>query len=557
LTALTLAIVEAFKFAALLQAANSMIGLRSSLPTLLPAVLYLATSRRLRVIGGGATLGAALFLSTEQGLAATVAFIAVSAVVMIRSHYRISELTDAAATLTIAGLVLVSALACVGGFSGAIGALRYNYRLVPMDQYWFFGAPPNPFVASWAALPRMAVEIPPIGLALVLGIIAVVLYLVRLWRAIPAGFGGRDRAFALLAVYGLVSCMSLLGVFVAVYSLPCWRVLIALGLVEALAWADRRRVLRQSTAWLALPRPIGATALAVAGLTVVARPQLVGEWLFRIPHVVTAHVIHRSRFVAGGIWPQTLRTDGAVVASVEATHANAHPVIWSTYAGWMEARAGVFHPSFDYIIHALGPENREHYVEDFRRTHPQIVQTVDPRYTPYEPWIENTNWDFYHALLTSYAVTAQTPWSLLWEPRHDTGVSQRIFAVLDVPAGASAVQLPSAPRIGALPVTLLEIQVEYETSNPWQRLPVIGASPRYLVGLEGAVSQTPVSLNPYTTSSRFPLVVAPGQSPVLRFQTYSLLPGARLIVRRVRASTLVVDPRNEVWLHALTARLLS
>jgi hypothetical protein len=221
----------------------------------------------------------------------------------------------------------------------------------------------------------------------------------------------------------------------------------------------------------------------------------------------------------------------------------------------MEARAGVFHPSFDYIIHALGPENRQHYVDEFRRSHPQLVQTIDPRYTPYEPWIENANWDFYHELLASYAVTSQTPWSLLWEPRADTGLAEQVLGVLEVSDAATAVRLPAAPAVGGLPVTLLEVQVDYEAKNPWGRLPVVGAMPRYLVGLDGAVSQTPVSLDPYTTSTRFPLVVMPGREAVLHFQPFSLLPGARLLVHHVRVSTIALPPGNVAWLEALTARL--
>lgn len=555
LTTVTLCIAEVFKFAALLEAVNSMIGLRSSLPTLLPIVLYLATSRRLRVAAGGVTLGLALFVSTEQGLAATVAFIVVSVIVVIRSGERVFECAEAAATVALGVLVLFALLFSVGGVSGALGAFRYNFRLVPMDQYWFFGAPPNPFVWSWAVLPRMAIAIPPIGLALVLGTAAVVVYLARLWRGVPVLNGRRDRAFAMLAVYGLVSCVSLLGVFVPVYALPCWRVLIALGLLEALAWANTREAARSGAAWLGLPRPFGAASLVVVGLSIVVRPQTIGDWLFRVPHVVVAHVVHRARFEVSGIWPTTLLTDAAVVARVEAAHGTNKPVIWSTYAGWMEARAGVFHPSFDYIIHALGPENRQRYVDDFRRVRPQLVQTIDPRYTPYEPWIENANWDFYHALLTSYAVTARTAWSFLWEPRADTGLDQQAITSLDVPVGASAVRLPQAPAVGGLPVTLLEVQIDYEAKNPWGRVPVVGAMPRYLIGLEGAVSKTPVSLDPYTTSSRFPLVVAPGQAPVLHFQPFSLLPGARLLVHRVRVTTIAVPPRNVVWLQALTTRL--
>jgi len=534
-------------------AGNSMIGVRSALPVLLPAVLYVASSPWRRTIGGGITLGCALFFSTEQGLAVAAAFALVSAVVVLRGPSRKQELLVAAATLGIAGAALFLLLTLTGGLAGAVGALRYNFRLVPMDQYWFFGVPPNPFVRSWSAGLRMAAETRGVGLALLLGLAATGFYMSRVWRT-GAQSSQRDRAFALLSLYGLISCVSLLGVFVPAYVLPCWRVLISIALLELIAWADHRNRDHASRDLLGVPMPIAAATFIVSAITLAFRTSVLSTWATSVPHVIVSHVVHHARFQANALWLKTLAIDSEVVK----THSNPSgtpPVIWSTYSGWLEARYGVFNPSFDYLIHALGPANRRAYLERFRRTRPGLVQTVSPLYSPYEVWIENGSWDFYRTLLSSYAVAAVTPWSLLWEPRPDADTTSLALASIDVPAGATSLQLPVAPSVAPWPVTLLEVEIDYSTRNPLQAFPVIGSSPRYLVELQGALSHVAVSLDPYTTSYRFPLVVRPGQAARLDFQVYSLLPGAGLTIRRVRVSAIRVHPRNETWFHSLTERL--
>jgi len=102
-----------------------------------------------------------------------------------------------------------------------------------------------------------------------------------------------------------------------------------------------------------------------------------------------------------------------------------------------------------------------------------------------------------------------------------------------------------------LPVTLLEIEIVYSTQNPLRRLPVVGAMPRYLVGIDGALTRMPVSLDPFVGTMRFGMLALPGQRPVLRFATFSLLPGASLHVSRLRVSALSVGAANRSWLQAL------
>jgi hypothetical protein len=551
LAAGSIAAVYALKMLALLFALNSMVGVRSTLPALIPIVLYRAERRGMRVLATGAMLGVALFVSTEQGLAAAGAFIVVSALLVLRRPAKSRELIDAAATLGVAVVALFLALLSVGGFPGAMGALRYNFKLVPMDQYWFFGAPPNPFIPSWTDGARMAFGAPAIGLAVLLGVTALVVYARRLWRVPAASPARLETALTFLAAYGVLSCTSLLGVFIPAYAQTCWRVLLSLGALELLAWADRREPTHSTT--VGVPRAARIATLVLAGWVVVANRPFRSAIVNSVPHFLADHMIGHRGFEIAGIWPQTLAADDEILRA-HTGPGGRPPRIWSTYAGWLEARAGVFHPSFDYVIHPLGPQNRRAYLETFRATRPDLVQTVRPAYSQYELWIENANWDLYRELLRSYAIAGETPWSFFWERRADSAAGPQSLGGGALPASATEVRLPVVPSDGASQVTVLDVELEYEAQNPFRWLPVVGPMPRYLIGVEGGVTPMPISLDPYVSSSHFPVFAKPGQTPVLHFQPFSLLPGASITVRSIRVSVLPVGRQNRAWLQELGGR---
>jgi hypothetical protein len=102
-----------------------------------------------------------------------------------------------------------------------------------------------------------------------------------------------------------------------------------------------------------------------------------------------------------------------------------------------------------------------------------------------------------------------------------------------------------------MPVTLMTVEVEYQARNPLGRIPLVGANPRFLVGITGALPHNPVTLDPYVTKARFPLVAAPGATPTLAFRTFSLLPGASLEVRHIKVWQVSVTPANQLWLADL------
>jgi hypothetical protein len=520
----------------------SMLGVRSTLPTLLPVALYSLTSRRTRTVVAGVVIGAALVLGTEQGLAVLMAYIVVSAFLVMFAHDRRPLLRDVATTLAAAVAAVLILLLIIGGPRGVAGALRYNLRLVPGDQFWYFGAPDSVFAPDWPSVFILMRQMPRIPLALVGAIATIAVYLRRLRREPEGDAGRRHAALAVLAVYGLISCAAILGIFFHTYVEPCLRALLLLGALEL----DRILSARNSRRGLVI------VAAGMTPIMIAAAPHMVGATLSTLPHVVRDHVVRGDPPTAEGIWPQTL-AEGQRVVDQHRGPGGLPPVLWSVYSGWLEARNGTFNPtSFDYAMHALGPANRAAYVADFRRVKPALVQTVLPTYLMAELWFEQTSWPFYEELLRNYGAIAGTPWSIFWERLPAPNPAPVPVWSAHLPDGAQSVELPVANQFrGDTSVVLLSVGIKYTVHNSLRVLPFVGAMPRYFVSVEGAISRFPVTLDPLSTTGRFPVIAVRGRNPVLRFATHSLLPGARIDVHAVDVSVIAINSTNVGWLANL------
>lgn len=545
----------ALHLTSMLVAINSLLGVRSTLPTLVPVALCLRTRSWIRTTAAGIALGGALVMGTEQGLAVGLAIGIATIVFAWRSPaaVRSRRIADGAIVLGLGAVTLVMVLMLLGGVDGMRGALNYNFRLVPLDQYWYFGAPPNAFLSSWGVIPTMMARLPRIPITILVGAAAAAITLRYLWRDAAAPRGREQFAFTVLALYGLISCASLLGTYVNAYLQPLQRADLLLGAI----FLDRR--LRRLDAARARPLvggvspSVALTAAVTFGLMVAAVPRIFETMRSTFPHMLIDHVIHRRGPAYTGMWPETIIAGQAILDSRRDAQGRP-PVLWSTYAGLLEARNGLFNPSVDYVIHALGPAARAKYVADFHRIRPGLVQTVNPLYSQYEAWIEETSWDFYLELLQNYELIGRTPWSLFWSRRDSSAAPPRRVWSARIEPGFNAVQLPRTAGGGDSSLALYEVEIDYHVRNPLHALPIIGASPRYLIRAVNAVQREPVTLNPYVTTTRFPLVVTSGSTPELQWAVYALLPGASIEVTAVRLSLVQMSGRNAQWLLDLAAQ---
>jgi hypothetical protein len=549
--AIVMAASIALRMTSLLVAVNSLLGIRSTIPTLLPVVLCLPVKRWTRVGLVGVSLGLALVMGTEQGLAALMALVIATAILAVRGRERIAYAVDAVVEIALGVGTLVVVLIAIGGVEGMRSAIQYNFKLVPLDQYWYFGSPPNLFLSSWTSMPALLATIPRIPLTLLAGVIVVVACSRQLVRSANTPAERERFAFTVLALYGLISCASLLGTYVHAYVQPLLRVLLLLGAVSLDRYLPARDERLQRTPKFGVTRSMMHLAALSLVCMIVIVPSTITTLFVTIPHWLTEHVIKRKGMVYAGVWPETI-TAGQAMLDAHRHPDGKPPTLWSTYAGLLEARNGLFQPGFDYIIHALGPANRAKYVDDFTRLRPELVQTVMPLYTQYETWIEDTSWDFYSELLQHYTVVGNTQWSFFWQRQDTPTPGPELVWRADVPAGASGINLPAPPGNGG--VVLLQAELTYRVKNPLRSLPVIGATPRYLVSMDNAVQAFPVTLDPYVTTSRFPILAMRGKSARLTWQAFSLLPGARIEVASVRLYFVPVASANLPWLENLYQR---
>ncbi len=95
--------------------------------------------------------------------------------------------------------------------------------------------------------------------------------------------------------------------------------------------------------------------------------------------------------------------------------------IFSTYASAMELVTGQFQPSgTDYIIHVMGDENRAAYLDDFSKGDFRYAVTIKETFSPWEYYIQRSNWYFYRELYRNWHPVRANQYQLYWE-RNEAG----------------------------------------------------------------------------------------------------------------------------------------
>jgi hypothetical protein len=273
-------------------------------------------------------------------------------------------------------------------------------------------------------------------------------------------------------------------------------------------------------------------------------------------HFAARHVLRQGPPALSTNWRLTEAVGHSVIDANRAPDGSL-PSIWSTYSGEIEASYGVVNPSFDYMIDAVGHENRDAYLTAFRRVRPTVVQTVKPSATIFEEWLEDTNWDFYHELLLNYRVAGEGPWSLFWERLRTPVAAETLLTRWDATPRTPRVR-SSHPGIAfsgfsATGSGVMEVEVDYEISNPWSGVPLIAGLPRFLIEVRGGMNVLPIPLAPYRTTTRFPVVVDRHRSVSFHPVVVSLVPGAALEIRSIRIHQIQITSDTELWLQNYTA----
>lgn len=89
---------------------------------------------------------------------------------------------------------------------------------------------------------------------------------------------------------------------------------------------------------------------------------------------------------------------------------------FATYASAQEVVSDIFQPSgTDYIIHVLGDDQREKYLQCFREGDFRYAATVKEEATLWEYWIRRGNWFFYRELYREWHPVYANTYEMYWE----------------------------------------------------------------------------------------------------------------------------------------------
>lgn len=529
---------------------SSEFGVRTFFPVVFAAFLGMPSdqrSYRLRALGEGLFLGLLVAISSEQGAAMALSYALVALIDAARSDERMHRLIRLGAVTAVAICTFALILMMIGGPRGLVNALRYNFVAVPEDQYWYFGAVPSAFLRMWSQL-LIPTRIP---LVLAAGLANAVFWIKRLARR-RVTRPPRAIALAVLSTYGVLSAAPLLARWIGGYTDNTLRVLLisVLYVVDVLV-ARRWRVPGR---WI--ERRLWVTVfVAFAVVAAAARWTITRSLIAEPAHLVSRHVIAHDTVELAKDWQLTLAIGNGVIDRNRLPDGSA-PFMWSTYSGVFEAITGSVNPAFDYAIDALGHVNRPAYLETFLRTKPQIVQTTNPVYTPFEEWLEVTTWPLYRELLTDYKVGAVSPFSVFWERQPTAaGAWTPLFDWTQPPGGKQTVV--GLQLSGGTGFYVLDVAVDYEISNPFARFPILANLPRYSILTRGAENALPVPLAPYRTTATFPVIMhGPGRL-AFEIDVQSLLPGPQIRLKSVRIRGLGTGARVSPWLmlfHQATLR---
>ncbi|MDO4684600.1 MAG: hypothetical protein Q4B06_02745 [Candidatus Saccharibacteria bacterium] len=494
---------------------NSLIGLRTAMPILAAAFMLWRPDWSITVKGRrvklyysilSILLGLGVACGTEQGLAASVAFGLVELTAYMK-HWRDIRKWWWRYLVKI-GLVGISiyTVLTILTLGHAQEALRYALLDVPKDQGWYFGMSPNDFLSprTWHWL----LDELPYGILC----LSVVLY-----ATVRNHISSRQKyAAGFLATYGLiVFLVSATGYWFPKAQLqPLYRVLSMLLVAYIISclfyFATNIRVIKVKKKIHLVQS--GVTSIATIILTIIIMWSMVNHLkmakslhpVATLTHAKEARHSNDDAYISS-IWQKRLAAFKPYITQAD--------TIWETYGSiystTLGRRIGPIGGE-DYIIHALGKDRRASYANDFIHSNAQFAITLKPTYFYYEEWLWIRHWDFYKHLFTNYEIIADNDAHILWKRQPSANQAQSEVP-LDIKHKPGQVYRIDAPQSNT--PQLLEIELHYK---PQQTIPVVSSKlSRYSVSIEGSSAQRYlVSLPPYETIWRFPVIVMPGDSHI-------------------------------------------
>lgn len=545
---------------AIVDAGNSMLGLRAMTPLLIAAAMLWPVKRYRTAFGflqwhtslliAYALIGVAVALGTEQGVAAAGAFLLVRAVQNLRRLAISWRLVVQVLADTLAVAVSVVGILSVLSLGHPLDALVYALRDVPADQGWVFGSLPNisltPDALAWELRGGPTLDlagiVPGYWLTIVASLVLVGLGIwLRVVRRVDL------EVYVFLWIYGTAVLVSLIGyIYLSAQLAPMARaaaaIACAVGVQIAVTLLARGEAMLRSRPTAHIRPSFAVGAIATIAAVVIVIPFVVDSAATR----AAALAEMPKRALLAQAWNAPSQTDREVAGEgYKGALAAFDPYIpegasiWATYTSLYSSDRGVFTPApggEDYTIHALGPR-RDVYEAAFASERPDVVITTNPDYTIYEEWLWGRWPGFFEQLVTNYRIAAVNGSHVLWE-RLDDREPEGARTVLPIAADGSF-ELPGNDDDR---VRYYALTVDYAADGGG--VPVLNRLPRFYLQMPDAALTLWGQVLP-DNHDTWSLVVPvfPGQGPVRVSPAISgYAPNASLELSGASYGVLSVDP---------------
>jgi hypothetical protein len=527
---------------------NSLIIVRTTFPILAAAALLWQSEAFIQVkdlkfywkhLLAILCLSLAFLCGTEQGAAAIIAYFLIRAFDLWHEPSKKRAIATIGIETGLIGVTIIALMAVIT-HGHIVAPLRYALIDIPKDQSWYFGAAPNGFM-TWGNLwPNFSDR----SLFIVYAAIALSGALFYLSARVKVTSLTERRAYIFLWLYGLIVCGTMLGYFSPTLQLiPLLRVstIIIVSILMSLLFSPELKKFAQRAATRG-PRHRTVIRAGVA-LGIISLVFLLGIQTQKyyvdtrrnnsVRAIFRAALIARHSpdyVVAGPGWKRSLDTFSPYIKP--------GAVVWSTYSSLYESNANIFNPSrdgFDYIIHALGPDYRQAYLQQFNQEHPQYVITLKPVYFAYEEWLWSKAPQFYEALLSHYTLIKENSSHYLWRYNATSDIQPDTWRAINV---TSQMTYALPHNTSKNHIQLIELRVRYKA--------------RSLAGLTHYV------LTPYDTGLQYPISLPTDESewtfivPLLNNQTNPMISASveglltfqTLTIQSLSYKPLITSPEN-------------
>lgn len=525
---------------------NSLVGIRTSLPVLVAAFMLWRPKLILHLKGYTFSLyqpivfillALAVAMGTEQGLAAIIAYMLVEVIRAIRSPIAIKHWWWRIALKGVGVLATTYVVLSILTLGHANEALRYALIDIPKDQGWYFGAPPNDFLA-WNTLhyildSRVVVYLAPI---IILGGIVMIFDIKRGLMSARESY-----IFGFLVFYGLIVFFaSIMGYWAPNAQLIPLTRAFGVILIAVCVRIILRYFTQQNNRKKKIRRYLPLVIYAILIISMGWYALLAYKQIQPFPVIQVLKDVKNARHAPDGtytslLWKQRIQAFAPYIPE--------GATVWSTYTGLYDSMRGQLNSSTggeDYIIHALGPERRQQYSDSFVEQDPDFAITLKSSYFWYEEWLWGRHWPFYKELQTHYKIIADNDSHILWQRQENTPLSPPDQATVLEPTPDGSYQF-SPGRSDRIRV--YEITVNYTVRKP---IPLGDKMSRYLMTISGSSAQRfPTALPPYETSWQFPVVLTPSDTvAIITPGTYGLALKSYLEVSSVAYKEVPIDSTN-------------